>query len=129
MQLFLKKQGVLSWTRMCCSRRDWKFSNGCCYRYRGLFTPQEAEAMSLVVYWAKEKGFKCCVFETDVKLVTDAANEIVGRSPFHLIISDCTSLSKHFDDVLICYVHRSANDMAHLSLSARFASEVVTKLY
>lgn len=35
-----------------------------------------------------------------------------------MIITDCVSLFKHFDDVLACHVRRSANGMAHLLAKA-----------
>lgn len=42
--------------------------------YRGLFTPREAEALSMkeAICWAIGKGFKKCIFEADAKLVIDA---------------------------------------------------------
>ncbi|KAL8158304.1 hypothetical protein AgCh_002850 [Apium graveolens] len=97
-------------------------------RHRGLLTPRDAEALGLkeAICWAVEKGFKQCIFETDAKLVVDAIHGSHGRDPFHMIVKDCISLFKHFDDVLVAHVSRSANDLAHLLAKAnRSMSDLV----
>lgn len=58
-------------------------------------------------------GFKQCIFETDAKLIVDAVNKGKGCAYFHTIILDCVDLLKHFDNVLMQFVHRSANVVAH----------------
>lgn len=97
-------------------------------RYRGLLTPRDAEALGLkeAICWAVEKGFKRCIFETDAKVVVDAIHGSHGRDPFHMIVKDCISLFKHFDDVLVVHVSRSANEVAHLLAKAnRSMSDLV----
>ena len=78
--------------------------------------PRKAEVISLkeLMTWTKKCGYTRCVFETDSKLLADAYNGGTGNSYFHSIVSDCIELSKHFDSVLVQFVHRSANEGAHL---------------
>lgn len=77
--------------------------------------PREAEAVGLkeALAWVKQLGFKKCIFETDAKMVVDACKGTQGRSYFHTIVLDCVESFKHFDAVLVEYVHRSANVVAH----------------
>lgn len=87
-----------------------------CKQELGSWSPREAEALSLkeVLSWTKRYGFTRCVFETDSKLLADACNGGSGRSYFHSIVSSCVELFNHFEDVIVRFVHRSANAVAHL---------------
>lgn len=83
--------------------------------------PREAEVVGLkeALSWIKELGFKNCIFETDAKMLADACNGVKGRSFFHTnIVLVSVELFKHFHDVLVNvlvkYVHRSANVVAHI---------------
>lgn len=53
-------------------------------------------------------------FETDAKLLADVCHGGQGRSYFHTIVMDCVDFLKHFDNVLVEFVHRSVNGVAHL---------------
>ena len=54
----------------------------------------------------------------------DTCRESKGRSPFHTIVSDCIDLFKHFRHVLVQFVHRSANEVAHvLARATHFMSD------
>ncbi|XP_074337198.1 uncharacterized protein LOC141674388 [Apium graveolens] len=77
--------------------------------------PREAEALGLkeALAWAKSLGLKKCIFETDSKLLADACKGEQGRSYFHTIVLDCIQFFKHFDEMLVQFVHRSANEVAH----------------
>lgn len=77
--------------------------------------PREAEALSLkeALSWTKSLNFRKCVFETDAKLLADACRGVQGCSFFHTIVLDCIDEFKHFDDVLLTFVHRFANSVAH----------------
>lgn len=55
-----------------------------------------------------------CIFETDAKVVVDACKGDRGRSYFDIIVMNCIELIKHFDDVLVVFVHRSVNGVALL---------------
>ncbi|KAL8125037.1 hypothetical protein AgCh_012638 [Apium graveolens] len=92
------------------------FVRAMCKQIRGNWTPREAEAISLkeALSWVKQYGFRRCVFETDSKLLADAVNGDTGRSYFHSIVGDCVALFKHFENVLVRFVPRSANGVAHL---------------
>ena len=46
--------------------------------------------------------------------MADACNGSPGRSYFHSIVSSCVELFKHFEDVLVRFVPKSANEVAHL---------------
>ncbi|KAL8093925.1 hypothetical protein AgCh_035705 [Apium graveolens] len=90
------------------------------------FLPIEAEALSLneALSWAIEAGYSKCVFESDVKMLVDAYQGSNGRNYLHAIVSDCTDLFKHFVDVLVQFVHRSANGVAHvLARATHFMSD------
>lgn len=101
--------------------------------------PREAEAVSLkeALSWTKELGFQKCIFETDAKMLADACKGVPGRSFFHTIVLDCVDFFKHFDEVLVEFVHRSANGVAHTLARAAhsmsgfqewidFASEIIS---
>lgn len=49
----------------------------------------------------------------DAKTVVDAIKELKGCAYFHTIVEDCVELLKHFDNVLVEFVRRSANEAAH----------------
>lgn len=100
------------------------FVRAMCQQMEGIWHPREAEAISLreVLSWTKRHGFTRCVFETDSKLLADAYNGGRGNSYFHSIVNDCVELSKHFESVLVQFVHRSANEVAHL-LARAYHSE------
>ncbi|KAL8093405.1 hypothetical protein AgCh_035325 [Apium graveolens] len=74
----------------------------------------EAMGLKEALTWVKDLGFRRCVFETDSKLLADACKGEQGRSYFHTIVWDCIQLFKHFDEVLVQFVHRSANAVAHV---------------
>lgn len=92
-----------------------KFLKAICKKVEGSWSPREAEALSLkeILSWTKQYGFTRCVFETDSKLLADACNGGSGRSYFHDIVRECVDLIKHFENVLVRFTHRSANEVAH----------------
>lgn len=92
-------------------------------RIEVLLHPREAEALSLkeALSWVKELGFRDCVFETDAKQLADACRNIQGASYFHTIVSDCVEYCKHFDNVLVQFVGRSANVVAHKLARATYS--------
>lgn len=59
------------------------------------------EALSWIKAWRTSK----CIFETDAKLLVDAINGMRGKSFFDTIVIDCTELLKHFEEVLVVFVH------------------------
>lgn len=81
---------------------------------------REAEAVSLkeALSWIKNLGFKKCIFESDATVLVDACQGDRGRSYFYSIVLDCIELFKHFDDVQIEFVYRSANGVAHMLVRA-----------
>lgn len=93
-----------------------EFIRAMCKQMTGSWSPREAEALSLkeILCWMKQFGFARCIVETDSKLLADACNGSSGRSHFHSIVNDCVDLIKHFDEMLVRFVPRSANGVAHL---------------
>ncbi|XP_074333967.1 uncharacterized protein LOC141671586 [Apium graveolens] len=93
-----------------------RFMKAMCKQMEGSWSPREAEALSLkeVLSWTKQYGFTQCVFETDSKLLADACNGNSGRSYFHIIVRECLELIKHFENMLVQFVHRYANEVAHM---------------
>lgn len=76
------------------------------------------KAMSWVKNWRNTK----CVFESDAKLLVDAFYRPKGKSCFDMIIEDCGELLKHYDEVLIVWVPRSVNSVAHSLARAAHSS-------
>lgn len=62
----------------------------------------------------KELKYDYCIFESDSQQLVNACNDEEGASYFHTIVSDCVDLCKHFNHVLVQFVRRSANGVAHL---------------
>ncbi|KAL8122999.1 hypothetical protein AgCh_011101 [Apium graveolens] len=85
------------------------------HKLQALYSPREDEALGLkeALSWVKELGYKRCVFETDAKELVEACRSARGNTYFHLIVLDCIDLLKHYDEVLVDYVPRSANVVAH----------------
>lgn len=101
-----------------CVIRD---DRGCFLRARskvvqGRMQAREAEAIGLLeaLLWTKEWRKSKCLFELDAKGLVDAINGEGGRSYFHTLVDDCRDILKHFEKVLIMFVSRSANTVAHL---------------
>lgn len=63
--------------------------------------------------WLKEWRPQRCIFELDAKSVVDAVHGI-GNSNFHTIIVKCEEILKHFQEVLVVFENRSANQVAHV---------------
>ncbi|XP_074352387.1 uncharacterized protein LOC141691556 [Apium graveolens] len=104
-----------------------QFMRARCKEMDGLTAPREAEALSLkeALSWTKELGFRNCIFETDAKLLADACKGAKGMSYFHTIVENCVEYCKYFDNVLVKYVSRSANEVTHmLGRAAHSTSDV-----
>lgn len=85
------------------------------HKLQALYSPREVEALGLkeALSWVKDLGYKRCVFETDAKELVEACRGVQGNTYFHLIVLDCIEHFKHYDEVLVDYVPRSANVVAH----------------
>lgn len=91
-------------------------------RHEGLVSPREAEAMELkeALSWVKASNFKKCIFETDSQILAEACKGTRRRSHPETIVSKF----QHFDDVLVDFVRRSTNEVAHLlARAARSVSD------
>ncbi|KAL8134494.1 uncharacterized protein LOC141714729 [Apium graveolens] len=84
-------------------------------KHQVLLPPREAEALCLkeTLLWLKEKSYRRCIFETDSQVLVRACKGVEGRSFFHTIVTDCIDLFQHFEEVSVCFTHRSANGVAH----------------
>ncbi|KAL8146785.1 hypothetical protein AgCh_004503 [Apium graveolens] len=85
-------------------------------KQENLVPPREAEAMCLkeALSWMKSKGFQKCIFETDSQVLAQACKGRSGNSYFSAIVSDCIDSFKHYDDVQVCFAHRSTNEAAYI---------------
>ena len=92
-----------------------KFIRARNHRIDAVYQPREAEAIGLreALSWVKELGYRKCVFETDAKMLAEACKKVQGRTYFHSIVLSCVELFKHYDEVLVEFVYRSANEVAH----------------
>lgn len=75
------------------------------------------EALSWIETWRNKK----CIFECDAKLVVDDVHGGTGNSDFDVIIRDCMDILKHYEEVLVVFVHRSANSVVHLLGKAAYS--------
>lgn len=53
-------------------------------------------------------------FQTDSKLFADECNIGTRISYFHYIVSNYVRLFKHFDSMIVQFVHMFANEIAHV---------------
>lgn len=100
-----------------------KFLRARSNRVHGSIQAREAEARSLkeVLLWTHTWRKQKCIFELDSKLVVDAIHDDRGNSIFHTIIDDCVEILKHFEEVLVVFEYRYANNVAHLLARAAFS--------
>lgn len=56
-------------------------------------------------------------------MLADVCNGGQGRSFFHTIVTDCVDYFKHFDSVLVEFVHSFANGVSHLLARATHSSQ------
>lgn len=91
-----------------------------CQRIEGRWSPREADAISFkeALSWVKSLGMQCCMFETDSKVLAMACKNQEGESFFHTIVFTYKQLLKHFGHVLVDYMYRSANCVAHVLATA-----------
>lgn len=89
-----------------------------CKKVGVLRQARDVEAISLkeALTSTKRHRYTMCVFETDSKFLADAYNAYNRgvNSYFHLIVRDFVEMAKHFDNVIVQFMHRSANAVAHL---------------
>ncbi|XP_074352015.1 uncharacterized protein LOC141691175 [Apium graveolens] len=78
--------------------------------------PREAKTLSLkeALSWVKGLGYQRCVFEIAAKQVGDACKGPLGKSYFYIIVLDYVELCKHIENVLVIFIHRSTNGVAHM---------------
>ena len=91
------------------------FMGAMCKKVEGAWTPREAETIALkeALSWIIELKYEKCVIETDSKALAQACKKAPGESFFGTIVGDCVHLLKHINQVLIQFVFRSANSVAH----------------
>lgn len=104
---------------------EGKFVRARCGRINGRWQPREAEALSLKIAlsWLQSLHYDHSIFQTDSKLLAEACKSINGVSYFHTFALDCVDLYKHFNLVLVQYVRKSANEVAHL-LATHYTSDL-----
>ncbi|XP_074368774.1 uncharacterized protein LOC141708859 [Apium graveolens] len=92
-------------------------------KIEAIITPKEAEAIGLkeALSWTKELRHKRCVFETDAKLLAEACKGVQRWTYFHTIVLDSIELFKNYDDVLVEFILRSANEVAHRLARATYS--------
>lgn len=90
---------------------------------RSLRQVREAEAWSLreALEWVRQWRVNKCIFETDAKLLVDALKRNSGKSIFDTIVEECNDVIRHFEDVSVVFVSRSANMVAHLLAQAAYS--------
>ena len=57
------------------------------------------------------------MFKTGVKELAEACKNVQEDTYFHSIVVDCRDLFKQYDELLVEYVPRSANVMAHVCVT------------
>lgn len=97
----------------------------------GSMQPRMPEALSLreALQWTRAWKSTRCIFESDCKLLVDAVNGRMGRSFFDTIVADCREEIKHFEELLVVFVHRSANTVAHMLAGATYSMSGLQEWY
>lgn len=100
-----------------------KFVTARCRRIKGEWSPREAEAIGLkeALLWTVAQGYLQCVFETDHHALALACNGRPGKAFFGTIVENCLVLLKHINPVLVEFVYRSANMVAHVLAQACYS--------
>lgn len=68
----------------------------------------------MALSWVQNLNYDHCIFQTDSKLLADACKDTDGASYFHTIALYCIDLCEHVNHILVQYVRKSANEVAHL---------------
>ncbi|XP_074359574.1 uncharacterized protein LOC141698717 [Apium graveolens] len=97
-------------------------AKACKVRNRAYAMEAEAVRLKEALSWVKDWRTSKCIFETDAKLLVDVMHSPKqGRSFFDTLVDDCKELVKHFEEVLIVFTHRSANNVAHILAQAAYS--------
>lgn len=85
---------------------------------------REAEAVSLKepLSWIKNWRTSKCIFESDAKTLVDALQGRPEKSIFDTLVEVCRELMKHFQEVSVKFVNRSANMSAHMLAQATYST-------
>lgn len=78
--------------------------------------------MKEALSWVIKNAYKKCVIETDSKCLVTACKGTPGEAFFGTLVSDCVHLLKHIDSVLVKFVYRSANVVAHELAKAAYST-------
>lgn len=96
-------------------------------KVEGAWTPREAEAIGMkeALSWMIARKIDHCIIETDSQILAAACTGEPGLDLFGTIVGDCIQLLKHINPVLVKFVYRSANSVAHeLAKAAYSMSEI-----
>ncbi|XP_043810985.1 uncharacterized protein LOC122723271 [Manihot esculenta] len=86
----------------------------------------KAMAFREALSWIKECGWDQVLFESDAQVLVVSINNasLDDLSPFRLLVQDCKLLLSSYEEVRCGFIHRSANDVAHvLATSAHSKSD------
>lgn len=102
-----------------------------CKKIEGVWRPKEAEAIAMkeALSWIIALQYEKCVIETDSKMLVQACNGAMDYSFFGTLVDDCVHLSKHINHVLIQFVYRSANRVAHELARATYSMSYIGEWY
>lgn len=100
-----------------------RFLGARCKRVEGAWRPREAEAIALkkALSWLVTLGYTTCEIETDSKILVQACSKTPDESFFGTIVDDRVQLLKHVNQVLLRFVFRSANSVAHELAKAAYS--------
>lgn len=62
-----------------------------------------------------------CIMVTDSQMLAEACNGRPGEAIFGIIVQDCVNLLKHINPVLVRFVYRSTNNVAHTLAKAAYS--------
>lgn len=79
--------------------------------WKGNFKPKEAEAFAMkeTLSWLKTYNFDQVHIESNAKLVVQGLKSELNDSSFDMILYDINDSIRHFSQVVILFVKRSAN--------------------
>ncbi|KAL8119749.1 hypothetical protein AgCh_017015 [Apium graveolens] len=108
-----------------CVMRDSQglFLGARCCRLQGAWSPREAEAIGMkeALSWVIARRNHHCIIESDAQVLVAACNGKPGVAIFGTIVDDCNQLLKHINPVLVKFVYRSANSVAHALAKASYS--------
>lgn len=77
--------------------------------------------MKEALSWLITRRNQHCIIESDSQILVNACKGSPGEAIFGTIVGDCIQILKHINPVLVRFVYRSANSVAHALAKATYS--------